>query len=638
MSPDQQYILDRLKISGQLPTPKGVALQVIEMTRQDDVSTSDLARVISADPALSQRVVKAANGLLGHVSRPVVTVHDAVSILGLRALRQLVLGIALVADYRHGPCGNFDYLRFWQHSLLTALAAHQLTQRSGLMAAEEIFVLGLLGQIGRLALATVHPQAYSDMLRQDATEERLRENEWAGFGFDHAAVAAAMLADMNFPALFQMLVHDYRTPQAGKVDEGTREWRLLRTLNLAGLLADLWLAGEADRPWRIGAVRHAAAMLAIREDDLLEMADICGRESGEWFSLLGIGRPQVPVMADLFAVQEADGAQGDPLPFVPGPYDYKMRVLLVEDDRAIRSLLEQWLNAAGHRVSMAEDGASALKVAELHRPQVVIADWHVPRVDGIALSRELRRLPQHRNTYLIVVATDVSPDRQIEAFEAGVDDCLPKPLVPKLFFARLRAAQRVVQLQEELAFDREQLVRFSNELSSANRSLQQQALTDPLTDLPNRRSAMERLEQEWALTQRGSRALSCMMLDIDHFKEVNDRHGHQFGDEVLRQVADILRRKARVQDVVCRYGGEEFLVICPDSGVEAAHQAAERIRVSVQALDLRTADGKRVALTVSIGVAEKGSGMAGMDELINRADVNLYAAKAQGRNRTVVGA
>jgi len=188
----------------------------------------------------------------------------------------------------------------------------------------------------------------------------------------------------------------------------------------------------------------------------------------------------------------------------------------------------------------------------------------------------------------------------------------------------------VVQLQEELAFDREQLVRFSNELSAANKRLQQQALSDALTELPNRRFAMERLEQEWALTRRGERALSCMMLDIDHFKKINDTFGHQLGDEALKQVADALRKTARAQDVVCRYGGEEFLVICPDTGATAAYQAAERMRVSVESLRMLAPDGRCVPLTISIGVAEKEGAMAEMEKLINRADDICTPPKSRG--------
>ena len=636
MSLTPQQILDQLKISGRLPTPKGVAMQVIELTQREEVTNHDLVRLIGADPALSQRVVRAANALLGHVSRPVVTIHDAVTVLGMRALRQLVLGIALVADYRHGPCARFDYTHFWYHSLLTAIAARQLAQRANLMAVEEVFVLGLLGQIGQLALATVYPQPFSALLEHGDTEEPLREGERGQFGFDHAEVSAAMLADMHFPVMFQNLARDYRSPQTSKAAEGTREWQLLRTLNLAGLLADVWLASDAARPLKVGSVRRAAAELAIEESELLEAAAVCAREMQEWTSLFGMGHLHLPDLASLFGLGDETLQPGDPLPYAPGLHDYKMRVLLVEDDRAMRAMVEQWLTVAGHRVSLAQDGAEALKMAELHRPQVVITDWVMPQMDGIALCRELRRLPAQRNTYLIMITVETIPDKLVEAFEAGTDDYLTKPLTPKLFFARLRAAQRVVQLQEELAFDREQMVRFSNELSIANKRLQQQALTDALTDLPNRRFAMERLEQEWALTQRGERALSCMMLDIDHFKKINDTFGHQLGDEALKQVADALRKTARAQDVVCRYGGEEFLVICPDTGATAAYQAAERMRVSVESLRMLAPDGRHMPLTLSIGVAEKGEGIADMNALINRADDSLYAAKTQGRNRTVL--
>jgi len=631
-----QQILDKLKISGPLPTPKGVALQVIELTRREEVTNHDLVQLIGVDPALSQRVVKAANALLGHVSRPVVTIHDAVTVLGMRALRQLVLGIALVADYRHGPCANFDYPGFWQHSLLTALCVRRLALRANLMAAEEVFMLGLLGQIGRLVLATAQTEAFSDLLEQHEPEQRLFELEQAQFGFNHAEVSAAMLAEMNFPLLFQALVRDYRVPQTSKTEPGSREWQLLRSLHLAGLLADLSPAPAPERAAAVTAVRRAAAELAIEESELLELAAACMEEAREWSALLGMGSPSLPDLTSLFTAPEVLEEASEPTSFVQSPHDYKMRVLVVEDDRAMRALMAQWLNAAGHRVNVAENGVEALNLAELHRPQVVITDWRMPQMDGIALCRELRRLPAQRNTYLIMITVETIPDKLVEAFEAGTDDYLTKPLTPKLFFARLRAAQRVVQLQEELAFDREQMVRFSNELSIANKRLQQQALTDALTDLSNRRFAMERLEQEWALTQRGERALSCMMLDIDHFKKINDTFGHQLGDEALKQVADALRKTARAQDVVCRYGGEEFLVICPDTGATAAYQAAERMRVSVESLRMLAPDGRHMPLTLSIGVAEKGEGIADMNALINRADDSLYAAKTQGRNRTVL--
>jgi diguanylate cyclase (GGDEF)-like protein len=204
-----------------------------------------------------------------------------------------------------------------------------------------------------------------------------------------------------------------------------------------------------------------------------------------------------------------------------------------------------------------------------------------------------------------------------------------------MFFARLGAAQRVVQLQEDLAADREQLLRYSNELAIANERLLLQALTDSLTGLHNRRFAMERLEQEWALTKRGGRALSCLMVDVDHFKLINDRHGHQVGDEALKRVATVLKKAARTEDVVCRYGGEEFLVICPDTKLADAFQCAERLRLSVEAQTLKLPDGNELKMTVSIGLTEKQDAFNSLAVLLNQVDKNLYAAKEAGRNRCV---
>jgi diguanylate cyclase (GGDEF)-like protein len=193
-----------------------------------------------------------------------------------------------------------------------------------------------------------------------------------------------------------------------------------------------------------------------------------------------------------------------------------------------------------------------------------------------------------------------------------------------------------VQLQEELVFDREQLLHYSKELAVANERLQGQALTDALTGLPNRRFAMERLEQEWALTQRGDRTLSCLMVDVDHFKSINDHHGHLAGDEALKFVANTLRQAARTQDVVCRYGGEEFLVICPDTKSAEAFQCAERLRLNLAEKRLKLVDGSELHMTVSIGGAEKIVADTSLKNLLKRADINLYAAKGAGRNRTVI--
>ncbi len=637
MTPNQINILAKLKLSGRLPTPKGVALEVINLTQREDASNQAIVRLISADPALSVRVIKAANVLLANSSRPIITISDAVTVLGGRALRQLVLGIALIVDYRHGPCKQFNYPHFWAQSLLTGIYVRHLAELSRLAAAEEIFVIGLLGGIGQLAMATVYPDEFGNML---STSERhsldeLYRKECVQFGFEQAELSAAILADMNFPPIFQTVIHDFPQPESSNVMEGSREWQLMNMLHLAALMTEVSLSSPAQRKPLGRKLKLDAARLAIEEGALVSVAEACAREWKEWTTLLNMGASHLPSFAELLNSLDDESEQSQLAQWPLANHEYKMRVLVVEDDRSMRALLGKMLTAAGHQVFSASQGLEALSVIEKEHPQLIVTDWLMPQMDGISLCRELRSKPENRSVYVIIVTMQESADKLVEAFEAGADDYLLKPLTPKIFFARLRAAQRVVQLQAELAFDREQLVRFSTELSAANERLQAQALSDALTGLPNRRFAMERLEQEWALTKRGDRTLSCLMVDVDFFKSINDRFGHQVGDDALRLVSDTLRRAARTQDVVCRFGGEEFLVICPDTDAQAAVQCAERLRTNVAAQVLRLQEGGAEKMTVSIGVAEKTQSITTLEDLLIRADSNLYAAKNAGRNRIV---
>jgi diguanylate cyclase (GGDEF)-like protein len=213
-----------------------------------------------------------------------------------------------------------------------------------------------------------------------------------------------------------------------------------------------------------------------------------------------------------------------------------------------------------------------------------------------------------------------------------VDDFVTKPFSPRVLLARLSAGQRVVHLQEEAARDSQNLRRFATELAVANRRLRQAALTDPLTGLPNRRYAMERMEQEWAASNRNQRPLSLMMIDLDRFKLVNDTHGHDVGDMVLRQTALLLRKAARTEDVICRLGGEEFLVISPDTPLIAASRLGDRLRKAIGDTPVMLGT-LRYPVTVSVGVAERTPVMTRFDELLKAADQVLYHAKRMGGNR-----
>ena len=170
MTPIDISKFEQFKASGELPSPKGVALAIMQLTQRDDVSMSDLARVLKTDPAFVGRLIKAANSVnaLGYGRRPVVSVQDALMVLGAPAVRTLALSFSLLSDYAQGKCGRFDYRDYWSQSLATAIAMQIVTARTRAAAPEETFSVGLLARIGELALATLYPDGYSCLLDDSA--------------------------------------------------------------------------------------------------------------------------------------------------------------------------------------------------------------------------------------------------------------------------------------------------------------------------------------------------------------------------------------------------------------------------------------------------------------------------------------
>lgn len=633
--------LEELKASGRLPSPKGAAVQVLLLCQKEDVSNQEIAHAIQADPALSARLIKLANSRVSYQIRPIASVVDAVSVLGVNTVRQIVLGLSLVDSSRNMACKSFDYQDFWSHSLLTAIATQNLAspRGGGSVAAEEVFVLGLLARVGSLALATAYPQEYAAILEKNASdaEARLVDIELAAFGFDHNLLSKEMLADWRMPKVFQTAVLHYEYPAQANFAEGCRDWCLLHLLHVTDCLAKVCLAPEPVRSQKVSKLIFKATRLGIELDVLADLGDKIVKEWHDWSKLFGIRVVEVPPFKSLLEVAPLapESSDAGELPRNAGTA-YKLRVLLVDDDRAVLTIMKMLLDNSGHTVAMARNGMEALGMIKDFMPQVIITDWVMPEMDGIEFCKALRRNPAWRNIYVFMMAAQESTDRLVEAFEAGADDYLSKPVNPMVLGARLSAGQRVVQLQEELEYDRQQLHKLSSELELSNQRLQQLALTDVLTDLPNRRFANEHLERQWALAQRNNGSLSCMMVDIDYFKRVNDTYGHNAGDVALKQVAKALQLSVRKQDVVCRLGGEEFLVICPDVQAEVLYRYAERLRQNVAELVVNDPlTGQNFKLTISIGGASKTPALLTSEMLLQLADKRLYAAKEGGRNRTV---
>jgi diguanylate cyclase (GGDEF)-like protein len=300
-----------------------------------------------------------------------------------------------------------------------------------------------------------------------------------------------------------------------------------------------------------------------------------------------------------------------------------LKVLLAEDARFARHLLQGALSGWGYEVVLAEDGEQAWHALEgPDPPSIALLDWMMPGLDGLEVCRKVREAGREPYTYIILLTGRDRQQDVVEGLAAGADDYLRKPFDNLELEARIRTGRRIVELHGQLIAARE--------------ALREQATTDSLTGLANRRTILEALGKELERCRRSAAACAILFVDLDHFKQVNDTHGHSAGDEVLRQSASTMRAILRPYDLVGRYGGEEFVVVLPQCDAAGARAAAERLRACVAETAIAVG-GASVRVTCSLGIAV-GDSRNGWDRelLLNAADAALYRAKHAGRNRIVV--
>ena len=300
-----------------------------------------------------------------------------------------------------------------------------------------------------------------------------------------------------------------------------------------------------------------------------------------------------------------------------------MATLLVIEDSAqqraeIRSAVER--SAAFERILEAEDGLQGLKLLLSQPVDLVLCDLELPGLDGEKLlrMRTAARGGECEVPFIFLSAT-TDYDRRARLLRAGASDSICKPFYPADLVARLELHLKLVRLQRELV--------------SKNKLLEQLSTTDPLTGLRNRRYLTEVLSVEFLRAKRYHTPLSVVMADIDHFKHVNDRHGHATGDSVLESVGAILKRRLRGSDHGGRYGGEEFLMVLANADAEGAAIFAERLRQEVEGAELGGESGVAIRVTLSLGVATLASQHETPGDLVSQADEALYRAKEGGRNR-----
>ena len=302
--PDQPHRMpiEQLRFSGQLPSPKGVALAIMEICRRDDARIDEIARVVQTDPALSSRLLQLANTAAANTTgRPFVAVSEAVMRLGMSTVRQLAVGFSLVDQYQSGPCEAFDYAHFWSHALLMAVACQALASQSRIGSPDELFACGLMARIGCLALATVHPVDYGCLLEECEDDSQLAALEQARLQTDHNAFTAAILADSGIPkALAEPVCHHEAPDQAGFA-EGSRPYQLVRLFHHARRIADMGLAPEDKRGGLIAELFLLGGRLGLDGTEVGELVDRILARWREWSELLKVPARRLPPFTTVVA-------------------------------------------------------------------------------------------------------------------------------------------------------------------------------------------------------------------------------------------------------------------------------------------------------------------------------------------------
>lgn len=289
----------------------------------------------------------------------------------------------------------------------------------------------------------------------------------------------------------------------------------------------------------------------------------------------------------------------------------KPRILMIDDSKMLHGVVRNMLPIETYEFLSAFDGQTGLNLAASSDPDLILLDVEMPSPNGFEVCRELRSRTASATVPIIFITSLASPEEKVHGLDLGATDYVTKPFDAAELKARVRASLRIKELVDLLAT---------------------KAMVDGLTALWNRSSFDQRLKEETAYAQHHQRIFSCILIDLDHFKKINDTHGHGFGDIVLKGISSAIRETCRSEDVAFRYGGEEFAILSRETCADAALVLAQRLCRAVAAIPFER-NGVTLEVTCSLGVADSKDPI---DTIVERADQALYEAKRLGRNRVIV--
>ncbi|MEE4296486.1 MAG: GGDEF domain-containing protein [Wenzhouxiangella sp.] len=604
-----------------LPTPDGVAVAIMEAWEKEDTTVQQLARLVQTDPALSGRVLKLANSA-AQGRRPVASIPEAIVRIGMQTVGQLAVAFSLIGKEVNTACPAFDHQKYWSRCLLMAVLSRQLGTATRLAPPDDLFACGLLGRIGVLALVSVYPEAYNEIL--DNSESDLIAQEKETFGVDHNEVSEAMMLNFSVPRALAEPARFHEQPDQSGFAAGSRPKKLAQLLNLSYRLSAVAMRDDGKVAGPAELVDSIGAQLGLEEERIGSLFDEAIAEWKEWSEILDMPADHSREYQALeFA--EIDESQTSNEEERSVDFSALRVVTLMPDDWAdpLLSLLQE--------ISVRSEKCSKTSIA-MHLAMNRRANVFLVAREGNQLIDLIRQSESCPECYLVEVLETLDEEAVARSYARGVDHVIQANISAPHLRVHLEPAVRRLAQHNKWRNDRKELRRVAKELALAHRQQQVLSLTDQLTELPNRRAAMEALERSWSLSQREDKPFSLMLLDIDHFKDVNDRFGHAVGDQVLKSTSTILQNAVRRDEMIARIGGEEFILVNTGATLREAVVAAERLRQQLANSPIDAA-GQAINITVSIGIAAREDAMNNAGELMIAADKALYAAKETGRNK-----